>query len=338
MSITKAHFGTTKNGEDVSLYRLDGKAGAYAEFISFGAALRRLMIPDADGVLVDVALGYDSLLEYEENAGNIGAIVGRCANRIGGAEFTLDGATYKLAKNAGENHLHGGIVGFDKRVWSAEIIGDALCFSLTSPDGEEGYPGTLNVSVKYYWDGSSLVIKYEAETDKPTILNLTNHSYFNLDGKGDIRSHKLQINASSYTETGKGHIPTGVFVPVEGTVFDFTTPKAVGDGLDSSDEYIKRAEGYDLNFVLHGEGLRAAATLTGEKRGISMTVLTDQPGIQLYTANFLSTNGKNGAQYKPYCSLCLETQHFPDAIAQEHFPSTVLRPGERFESTTVFKF
>lgn len=338
MSITKQPFGTTRDGKAVFLYTLRAAQGAYAQFISFGAALRRLMIPDDSGVLTDVCLGYDSLSEYEENAGNLGAVVGRVANRIGNAAFTLDGLEYRLAKNVGENHLHGGLVGFDKRVWSAELCGDALIFHLCSPDGEEGYPGELQVSVKYYWRGRALVIEYSAETDKPTILNLTNHSYFNLDGGGDIRSHKLQIAASSYTETRAEHIPTGAFLPVEGTVFDFRQPRTLAEGLDSDDEYIHRAAGYDLNFVLEGEGLREAARLQGAKSGISMTVYTDQPGVQLYTANYLNAKGKDGAVYTPYCALCLETQHFPDAMAQPHFPSTVLRPGKRFTSTTIFEF
>ncbi len=338
MSITKRPFGTTAQGEKVFLYTLPSSDGAYAEFISLGAALRRLMIPDAAGRLTDVCLGYDSLSEYEENAGNLGAVVGRVANRIGNAAFTLDGTEYTLAKNVGENHLHGGLKGFDKKAWSCEIDGDALVFGLCSPDGDEGYPGELQVSLRCFWRGRGLVFEYCAVTDKPTILNLTNHSYFNLDGGGDIRSHKLQISASHYTETRGEHIPTGVFVPVEGTVFDFRRPRRVGEGLGSSDEYIVRAAGYDLNYVLDAAGLRPAARLWGDKSGICMTVHTDQPGLQLYTANFLNAKGKNGELYAPYCSLCLETQHFPDAMAQPHFPSTVLRPGERFSSTTIFEF
>lgn len=341
MGISQQYFGTTKGGEDISLYRLEAPNGAYAEFLNYGCVLRSLVIPNAHGGMTDVCLGYDTLSEYEENEGNMGAIVGRYANRIGGGVFSLDGVDYRLAQNDGENHLHGGTHGFDKQVWSAELGEEELIFSRTSPDGEEGYPGNLSVRLICRWEGDGLSLNYQATTDRPTVLNLTNHAYFNLDGQGDIYNHKLQIHSDSYTQSGETRIPTGGILHVAETPLDFRQPTPVGLGLLPMKHLeLIQAKGYDLNYILpSGEGVKTAARLWGEKSGICMTVLTDQPGMQLYTANFLTQRkGKGDTVYTPYSALCLETQHYPDSMAHGAFPTCVLRPDEHFETTTVFSF
>ena len=324
----------------MGLWTLMAKDGSRAEFLEYGCALRSLTVRDRNGELVDVCLGYETLADYERSDGAMGAVVGRFANRIGGASFELDGARYLLAKNEGENHLHGGKRGFDKRIWQAEAAGDALVFSRISPDGEEGYPGTLRLRVNCGWDGRRLSLRYRAETDRPTVLNLTNHSYFNLAGRGDILRHRLQVDADAFTENDAACLPTGRILPVEGTPLDFRTPREIGERIDCGDVTVRQSRGYDVNYVLRpGEGLRRAAWVSAPETGIRMEVLTNLPGMQLYTANWLTPRpGKNGAVYAERGAVCLETQIFPDAMAHPEFPSCVLRPGEEFASGTDFAF
>ena len=286
-----------------------------------------------------MVLGYDSLAEYEQNDGYLGAVVGRVCNRIAGAEFELDGNRYPLYQNDGANHLHGGKRGFDKYVWAVEELPDGLRLTRISPDGEEGYPGTMRASVTYRVDGVSLRLDYEAESDRDTLCNLTNHSYFNLNGGGSALGHTLQIFADAVTERTPGLIPTGVLAPVAGTKFDFSAPKPLCRDLPGTDAGSLHTDGYDDNFCLSGTGLREAAVLTGDRSGIIMTVLTTTPGMQLYTANFLSPRtGKGGAQYQEGGAVCLETQFYPDAIHHANFPSPVLRAGSVYRETTILRF
>lgn len=340
MECVRLPFGTAASGEEVGLWRITAADGSCAEFLDYGCALRSLTVCGRDGTLTDVCLGYETLAEYEHNDGCMGAVVGRFANRIGGASFELDGVRYLLAKNDGENHLHGGPRGFDKRVWQAETAGEALTFSRVSPHGEEGYPGTLQVRVACGWDGRRLSLRYRAETDLPTVLNLTNHSYFNLAGGGNILSHRLEIDADAFTENDGCCLPTGRILPVEGTPLDFRTPQTVGQRIDSADDTVRRSRGYDINYVLRpGRTLRRVAVVSAPETGLGMEVHTTLPGMQLYTANFLSPRaGKYGMAYERRSGLCLETQNFPDAMAHPNFPCCILRPGEIYESETDYVF
>ena len=338
MKITSRPFGRSAFGEDAACWRVESEALTF-EVLDYGATLRSLCVKDAAGNWVDVVLGYDTLTEYEANDGYLGAVVGRVCNRIAGAEFELDGVRYPLYKNDGVNHLHGGRRGFDKYVWAAEPLADGLRFTRTSPDGEEGYPGTMQVSVSYRVEGASLRLDYAAESDRDTLCNLTNHSYFNLNGGGSALGHTLQIFADAVTERTAGLIPTGVLAPVAGTKFDFSAPKPVGRDLPGTDAAALRTDGYDDNFCLSGAGLRKAAVLTGERSGITMTVLTTTPGMQVYTANFLSPRaGKGGAQYCEGGAVCLETQVYPDAVHHANFPSPVLHAGDAYQQSTVLQF
>ena len=348
MNITETPFGTTKGGQAVALFTLTNARGHEVRLSTLGGTIVGLTVPDRDGKLEDVVLGFDSLRDYEERSPFFGCITGRFANRIAGGRFELDGRTYQLAVNNGPNHLHGGLVGFDKKVWKArtEKTGDALRLILThtSPDGDEAYPGTLACEVAYSWtNDSELRIDYTATTDKPTVVNLTNHSYFNLAGHdgGPILNHVLTLEADSFTPTDATAIPTGELRPVAGTPFDFRSPQPIGARIDADDQQTKWGFGYDHNFVVNGSAgrLRACATLTDPASGRVMTVHTTEPGVQLYTANFMDNlKGKAGAVYPKRGGLCLETQHFPDSPNKPDFPSTVLRPGETFRSTTVFAF
>ena len=334
VSVEKKHFGVTKEGETVSTYTIKSDA-LVMEVIEYGAIIRSLLVRHG-GVWTDVVLGYDTLREYEDDDGHLGACVGRVGNRIGGAAFTLNGKTYTLARNDGENHLHGGLRGFDKYVWSAEELSDGIRFSRISPDGEEGYPGTLHASVVYRLRGDTLVMEYEASADQDTLCNLTNHSYFNLNGSGSVLDHTLQISSDEFQENSAATLPTGKRLPVAGTPFDFCAPKRVGQDIGTDDIQLRNCGGYDHNFCLVGD---PAAVLRGDVSGIAMTVRTTLPGVQLYTANFLTERrGKNGATYAPRCALCLETQYFPNAMACEEFEKPLLRAGECWKHNTTLTF
>jgi aldose 1-epimerase len=322
---------------------LRNSAGMEARTLAWGATLIGLTAPDASGRMTDVTLGFDDPARYLQPHPFFGSIAGRYANRIALGRFMLDGKTYTLATNNGPNHLHGGKRGFDKRVWKAEPRGPgSVRYSYTSPDGEEGYPGSVELSVTYtLTDKKQLQIDYEATTDKPTVLNLTNHAYWNLAGRGDVRAHELRLNASRYTVVDAGLIPTGEIRPVQGTPLDFTTSKPIGRDL-AAFQAQGQPGGFDHNFVIDsarpGE-LTLAAEVRDPASGRTMRVLTTEPGVQLYTANHLrDLPGRGGAVYGPQAGLCLETQHYPDSPNHPDFPSTTLRPGKTFRSTTVYEF
>ncbi len=341
-------FGRTADGRAVEEYRLRNAAGVGVRFITFGGIITSVRAPDRQGRFANVALGFESLAEYEGEHPYFGAITGRYANRIGGGEFSLDGETYQLFKNDGGNSLHGGEFGFDKRIWAAREVDGVVELSYRSPDGEEGYPGNLDVTVRYCLDeDNGLRIDYAAETDAPTVVNLTNHSYFNLQGEGEgtIYDHVLTLNADQFTPTDAGQIPTGEIAPVDGTPFDFRRAKTIGSGQRSADAQIVAAKGYDHNFVLNRDGLAEgelglAARVYEPRSGRVMEVWTTEPGLQFYAGNFLDATlvGASGRLYRQSDGFALETQHFPDSPNKPGFPSTVLRPGERFESTTVYRF
>ena len=334
VSVEKKPFGVTKGGEAVNIYCIKNDMLA-VEIMEYGAAIRSLLV-QRGGAWTDVVLGYDTLREYEENDGYLGACVGRVGNRIGGAGFTLNGKTYTLARNDGENHLHGGVRGFDKYVWTAEELPDGVRFARVSPDGEEGYPGTLHAAVSYRLQGNTLVIEYKASADQDTLCSLTNHSYFNLNGSGSVLGHTLQINADEFLENSAATLPTGRRLPVAGTPFDFRALKRVGQDIGTDDIQLRNCGGYDHNFCLTGE---TAAVLRGDVSGITMTVRTTLPGMQLYAANFLTERrGKNGAVYMPRAALCLETQFFPNAMACEDFEKPILRAGELWREHTALIF
>jgi Galactose mutarotase and related enzymes len=346
--ITKAPFGTA-DGKSIDIYSIRNSKAVEVRITTFGGTVVSLKVPDKSGNLDDVVLGYDSLGEYETAKGYLGALIGRYGNRIGKGTFSLDRKEYKLAVNNGANHLHGGLKGFDKVVWTAnasiQADGPHLELTYLSRDGEEGYPGNLNVKVEYILtDSNELKIVYSATTDKPTIVNLTNHSYFNLAGagKGSILDHQLTLNADRFTPTDNGSIPTGELRRVKGTPFDFTKSTAIGARIDQDDEQLKFGNGYDHNFVLdkNGDDLSLAATVYEPTTGRLMEVFTTEPGVQFYTGNFLdgSSKGKGGRTYPRRSGFCLETQHFPDSPNKPKFPSVVLRPGETYSQTTIYKF
>ena len=340
----KQSFGKTPDGKQVDLYVLTNINGIKAEITNFGATLVSLQVPDRDGKVADIVLGFDTLDGYLGEHPYFGSTVGRYANRIGNAEFKLDGKVYKLAANNGENHLHGGIEGFNKKVWRLEDIGVTddgamVKMSYISEDGEEGYPGNLACSVTYtLTKNDELKISYEAETDKTTIVNLTNHSYYNLagQGSGDILGHELMLNADKYTPVDEGLIPTGEIRSVEGTPMDFTEPMAIGSRIE------KVEGGYDHNYVQNSGGgtLSLAAKVHEPTSGRVMEIHTDQPGVQFYTGNFLdgSITGKDGKVYKKHYGFCLETQHFPDSPNKPDFPSVVLKPGQKYTTQTIHTF
>lgn len=337
MKVTKRLFGNLADGTEVHCWTISEKNGIQAEVLDYGATLHKLVVPDKNGNPVDVVLGYDQLEEYLNNRGYLGATIGRFGNRIGKAEFELNGKKYQLAANNGENHLHGGNKGFDKVVWNAEEVEDGVRFSRLSPDGEEGYPGNLKVSVTMSVKNHGLELKYYAVSDQDTIVNLTNHSYFNLNGMGDVQEQTLQILADQFTINDDGCLPTGELVDVEGTAMDFRTAKAIGKDADLDEPCVKLFGGYDVNFVL--KGVNPAMTAHSEKSGITMKVVTDQPGVQLYTANQMAPRvGKYGIHYGHRSAFCLETQHFPDCIHHPEWPSCVLKAGDVFESTTTYAF
>jgi aldose 1-epimerase len=337
-------FGKTPPGETVELYTLKNAKGVEAAISTYGGVLVSLKVPDRAGALGDIVLGFDDFNGYLKPPPYFGALIGRYGNRIAHARFTLDGVEYKLAKNNGDNSLHGGNRGFDKVVWKAKL-GNGLELTYLSKDGEEGYPGNLSVTVVYtLTDNNELKIDYTATTDKDTVVNLTNHSYFNLagQGEGDILAHQLTLNADRYTPVDKGLIPTGELRSVEGTPFDFRQPHAIGERIGSSDEQIGLGGGYDHNFILNrtGDGLSLAAKVNEAKSGRVLEVLTTEPAIQFYTGNFLDGTiaGKGGKIYGRRSALCLETQHYPDSPNHPSFPSTELKPGAVYHTTTVYRF
>jgi aldose 1-epimerase len=345
----RSTFGTTRDGKAVEMFTLTNAAGIEIHAITYGGIITSLKTPDRSGQMADIVLGFDKLDGYVGNPPPpfFGAIIGRYGNRIAKGQFTLDGKTYKLATNNGPNHLHGGNVGFDKVVWAAEPLRDAngIAFTRTSPDGEEGYPGNLRVRVTYtLTDRNELVVDYSATTDKPTPVNLTQHSYFNLggDGSGDILGHQLTINADRYTPVNDALIPTGTLAPVQGTPFDFRKATPIGARINQDDPQLKNGKGYDHNWVLsrEGNGLQLAARVLEPKSGRTLEITTTEPGLQFYSGNFLdgTITGKGGHVYKHRSGLCLETQHFPDSPNQPSFPSTILQPGKEYRSRTVFTF
>ncbi len=346
-TVRKQPFGKTADGTPVDLYTMESAGGLRVSITNYGGIIVSLYAPDRNGQLGDVVLGFERLDDYLKGHPYFGAIIGRYGNRIAKGRFTLDGVEYKLAQNNGENHLHGGIQGFDKKVWQAREWTDAegahLELSYTSPDGEEGYPGTLQVKVVYTLNGrNQLRMDYTATTDKPTVVNLTNHSYFNLAGEGLILDHLLRLNADRFTPVDAGLIPTGELRPVRGTAFDFTTPTAIGARIEQDDEQLRFGRGYDHNFVLTSGGgaMAEAAEVYEPKTGRVLRVLTTEPGVQFYTGNFLdgTLTGKGGRVYVRRSGFCLETQHFPDSPNKPSFPSTVLRPGQTYRSSTIFEF
>jgi aldose 1-epimerase len=347
--MSREPFGTLPDGTAVELFTLRNASGMEVKVTNYGGIITELKVPDRDGNLDDITLGYSSIDGYVKSSPYFGALIGRYGNRIGKAQFTLDGKTYKLPANDGPNTLHGGPKGFDKVVWNAEPFergGErGIVFTYTSPDGDQGFPGTLEARVTYtLTDKNELAFDYHATTDAPTVVNLTQHAYFNLagDGSGDILGHELTINADRYTPVDGGLIPTGELATVEGTPFDFRTKTTIGARIDADHEQIKRGGGYDHNFVLNrsGDGLELAARVEEPKTGRVMEVHTTEPGLQFYSGNFLdgTITGKNGHVYNKRSGICLETQHYPDSPNQPSFPSTTLNPGETYTSRTVYTF
>ena len=346
--VTRGSFGET-DGQKVEVFTLTNAHGLEARVISYGATLISLKVPDRKGQLGDIVLGQDDLEGYKTRSRFFGPVVGRYGNRIAKGRFTLDGKTYTLATNNGPNHLHGGVKGFDKMVWSGEpreAKGSAsVTLSYLSKDGEEGYPGNLQARVTYTLnDKDELLMEYHATTDKPTVVNLTNHSYFNLTAHGepDITGHLMQLFADRYVPVDSTLIPTGQLAPVEGTPFDFRKPVAIGARIDEPHEQLKNGGGYDHSFVVNrkGPGLAKLARVVEPTSGRVMEVETTEPGVQFYTGNFLDGKftGKQGRVYRKRYGFCLETQHFPDSPNQPSFPSTVLRPGQEFRSQTLLRF
>ncbi len=347
MKLSSQAFGKTKTGQTVRQFTLANGFGVQVDILDYGGIIRALWAPDRNGQSADVALGFDSLDEYLAGHPYFGVLVGRCANRIRGASFELDGVRYQLARNIGPNHIHGGEGGFDKVVWRAQPFHNerAVGILLThhSPDGEDLYPGALDTEVTLSLnDDNELRIDYRATTDAPTIVNLTNHSYFNLAGQGTILNHVAMIDADAFTPMDSSLIPTGALQDVTGTPFDFRQPTAIGARIDADDEQIRLGGGYDHNFVLNGTPgtVRLAARVSEPASGRVLEVLTSQPGVQFYTGNMIdaATTGKYEQVYPRRGGFCLETQHFPDAPNQPSFPSVVLRPGEEYNQATIFRF
>jgi len=346
-----SEFGKTKDGETIYRFLLTNKKSVEASVISYGATLVSLKVPDRNGKIGDVVLGYDSLDGYEQGKSYFGGTIGRYGNRIAGGQFTLDGTAFHVPKNDGPNSLHGGTTGFNKRVWTgvdrSRADAQVLELSYTSPDGEEGYPGTLQLKVTYTLPAATneLRIDYSASTDKDTVLNLTNHSYFNLSGVAsqEIVDHQLLLRAREFTPVDSTLIPTGELRTVDGTPFDFRKPTAIGARINQDDEQLRFGKGYDHNWVLEGagkDGLQLAAQVFEPTSGRVLEVDTTEPGIQFYSGNFLDgkDRGKGGEFYAHRTGFCLETQHFPDSPNHPNFPSTELKPGLAYRSTTVLRF
>jgi len=344
---SQQHYGQLADGSEVTLVTLSNSNGIEVDVISYGGIITRMLTPDAAGQLGDIVLGLDTLEDYVKSSPYFGALIGRYGNRIAGGKFSLDGKTYQLATNDGENHLHGGVQGFDKKNWDmAPFVTDhsaGVALSLTSPDGDQGYPGTLNVKVTYELNNENrLDMRFRATTDKPTVVNLTQHSYFNLAGHGDILGHRLMLNADTFTPVRAGLIPTGEFRPVDGTPFDFRKPKPIGQDIGADDEQLQLGQGYDHNFVLDREPddkLVLAARVTDPESGRVLEVLTTEPGVQFYSGNFLdgSLHGK-GRVFEHRSGFCLEPQHYPDSPNHPDFPSTTLMPGDTYHTRIVYRF
>jgi aldose 1-epimerase len=345
-TVTKSDFGKTADGKPVDAYTLKD-AKLEVKIITWGAHVTSILAPDRTGKVGDVVLGYDSM--DAANSGYVadsktymGSLVGRYGNRIAHGEFALDGKTFHLSTNDHGNTLHGGVTGFDRMNWTAHKIPSGVELTLVSPDGDMGFPGTLTAHVRYTLTGDKLKIDYTATTDKPTVINLTNHSYFNLAGSGDILSTVLYLDASRYTPTDKLSIPLGTLPSVAGTPFDFRTPSAIGARIHDDNDQLKLAKGYDHNLVLDAPHklAKAAARATDPASGRTLTIYTTEPGVQFYTGNFLdgSFTGKNSFQYNQYDGFCLETQHYPDSPNHPAFPTTALNPGQTYRTTTIFQF
>ena len=348
-TITKSAFGKMPDGKPVELYTLRNSKGLEATIMTYGGIVTSLKVPDKNGKFDDVVLGYDNLDGYLKSSPFFGALIGRYGNRIAKGKFSLDGVEYTLAVNNAPNHLHGGVKGFDKVVWTVEEAevgehGPELELTYLSKDGEEGYPGNLKVKATYtLTEDNALKVKFKATTDKPTVVNLTHHSYFNLAGAGDILGHVVQINADKYTPVDKGLIPTGELAPVAGTPFDFRTPTAIGAHInETNNEQIVFAGGFDDNWVLNktNDDLTLAARVYEPTTGRTLEVWTTSPGLQFYTGNFLdgTITGKGGRVYQFRGAFCMEPQHFPDSPNHPTFPSTELKPGETYKNTLIYKF
>jgi aldose 1-epimerase len=346
--LTTAPFGRTAEGQEVTAFTLTNDSGVTFRAITYGGLIVSLTTPDRSGASADIVLGYDGLQGYLKKPQFFGALVGRYANRIANGQFTLEGRTYSLVRNNGANHLHGGTKGFDKVLWHGTPVADgtAVALSRTSPDGEEGYPGDLSVTVTYaLTDANELIIDYHATTSKPTHVNLTQHTYFNLsgEGSGDVLDHELTINADRYTPVDATQIPTGEIAGVAGTPFDFRRATRIGARIAEPHEQLIFGQGYDQNWVLNqdnGVALRPAARVVDPTTGRTLDVATTQPGMQFYSGNRLdgAVEGKGGHFYPPRSGFCLETQHFPDSPNRPEFPSTILEPGEEYATRTVFTF
>lgn len=347
LTLSKSSFGTTPDGE-VDLFSLKNNNGMEVKITNYGGIITSIIVPDKNGQLADVVLGFSNIDQYLETHPYFGAIIGRYGNRIANGKFTLDNHDFTLIQNNGKNHLHGGTKGFDKVIWKATEIKTAdhvgIELTYTSVDMEEGYPGNLSTKVQYLLTtDNQLIIKYHAQTDKKTICNLTNHAYFNLkgEGNGDILNHELMINADHMTSTDEGLIPTGGFQEVTTTPFDFRKPTAIGQRIEEEQQDLKYGNGYDHNFVLNERGDNdLAATLFDPESGRLMEVITTEPGVQVYTGNWLdgTLKGKSGKLYHKRGAVCLETQHFPDSPNHSHFPSTTLNPQETYSSMTIYRF
>ena len=339
-------FGQTRDGRRVTAFELSNGGGMSVRILDFGCTIQRILVPDRNGAPIDVALGYDDLASYENGSCYYGATIGRYANRIGGARFVLDGKEYRLEANSeeGHNHIHGV---FKKRIFDAATDGGDLLLHYTSPDMEEGYPGTLDLLIRYHLcEDNALEIGYTATTDAPTVLNLSNHSYFNLNGQdgSTILDHKLWLSSSHYSQYDEFFAQTGRIIPVEGTPLDFRKEQTFGARFDDDYPPFRVCTGYDHNMILDGEpgALKPIGTVKSERSGIALSAFTTEPAIQLYSGNFIHfdpvPHGKNGIRYPKNGGFCLEAQHYPDSVSHPHFPSTVLRPGETYRQTTVYRF
>lgn len=348
-TVTKENFGKTADGENIDLYTLKNIHGVEAKITNYGGIVVSLKVPDRSGKFDDVVLGFNDLADYLKPHPYFGALIGRYGNRIAKGRFTLNGVEYKLAVNNGENTLHGGIKAFDKVIWTGKEMktkaGPAVTLNYLSKDGEEGYPGNLTVTVTYtLTNADDLRIDYSASTDKDTVINLTHHSYFNLagEGNGDILNHRVLINATEFVPTDAGSIPTGKLKPVAGTPFDFLKMTAIGARINQDDEQLKFGNGYDHTWVIKGRpgALRLAAQVSEPTSGRRMQVWTTEPGVQFYTGNFLdgTLTGKSGKIYQRRYGFCLETQHFPDSPNHPSFPTTTLKKGATYKSTTIYRF
>ena len=344
MEITKTLWAATRDGRQIYKYRMTNAAGAYVELGSIGAGILSIVVPDKEGRMADVVIGYEDPLSYFGDGPCCGKTPGRFANRIAKGKFTLEGKTYTLPVNNGPNHLHGGPDGFMNQVWESRIDGDAVEFMYFSEDGDSGYPGNLKAVVRYDWgDDNALKITFTAQTDAPTVVNLTNHAYFNLSGKGNIKAHELLLNASEYLPTDKDLIPLGESEPVAGTPMDFTNAKPLGRDLKADFPALNYGKGYDNCFLIDGYEpgqLQTAAELYDPASGRLLEVISTQPAVQVYTGNWLdgSPKGKGGVEYHEYDAVAIECQHLPDSPNQPDYPSTELRPGETYQEAIIYSF